>query len=480
MDETTIFSPNQTSPLVDSTPSVQSPSSPVPTIPTASIDPVPFYPKEEDSFFSSGKLVKVFLGILFVAIVVFVAAKIIFPLFSPKKSEAVTLTYWGLWEEGAVFQSLIADFERQNPSIKVSYVKQDNKQYRERVSTRVQNGTGPDIFRFHNTWLVELKNILLPMPSDTIRKEDFQKWYYPVASIDLVKNGAIYGVPLEIDTLALFTNTEALQAVGVSVPTSWEEFGKTARLLTVVGEDGKIKTAGAALGTFDNITHAPDIVSLLFLQNGADLRNLSQTTKNASDALEYYASFTKGDASVWDGTLEPSLLAFASGNLAMYFGYSWDIFSIKAINPNLAFDVSAVPHLPGRNITIASYWAEGVSSKSKHQKEALLFIKFLSQKETALKFYTQVAKTRVFGEPYARVDLAQLLSDNKLIYPFVAQGNDARSSFFVSDTYDNGLNEQVNGYLGNAVRSVLGNTSPESAVETLSKGVAQVLKQYGE
>lgn len=477
MDETTIFSPNQTSPPANTTSSTPVSKAPIPPAPSVSSTSLP---QEEQPFFSKGKLLKVFLGILFIAIVVFIAFKIILPRFSPKKTEPVTLSYWGLWEEPAVFQSLIADFERQNPDIKVSYVKQDNKQYRERLATRTENGTGPDVFRFHNTWLSELKDILLPFPSDTLRKEDFQKWYYPVATLDLVKNGAIYGVPLEIDTLALFTNTEALQAVGVSVPTSWEEFGKTARLLTVVDENGKIKTAGAALGTFDNITHAPDIISLFFLQNGADLRNLAQTSKNASDALEYYTSFTKGDASVWDGTLEPSMLAFASGNLAMYFGYSWDVFSIKAINPNLTFDVSVVPHLPGRNITVAGYWAEGVSSKSKHQKEALLFIKFLSQKETALKFYTQVAKTRVFGEPYARVDLAQLLSDNKLIYPFVAQGNDARSSFFASDTYDNGLNEQMNGYLGNAVRSVLGNTSPESAVETLSKGVAQVLKQYGE
>src|SRR5207244_1425991 len=108
----------------------------------------------------------------------------------------------------------------------------------------------------------------------------------------------------------------------------------------------------------------------------------------------------------------------------------------------------------------------GISNKSKHQKEALLFMKFLSQKDTMQKLYSQEAKTRLFGEPYARADLADLLRENTLVYPFVAQGKDAKSSFFISDTNDNGLNSQMNGYLGNAVRSVLGNTSPDSAVET--------------
>lgn len=36
----------------------------------------------------------------------------------------------------------------------------------------------------------------------------------------------------------------------------------------------------------------------------------------------------------------------------------------------------------------------------------------------------------------------------------------------------------MNTYLGNAIKSILENTSPETAVETLAKGVDQVIKQY--
>ncbi|MCL5438520.1 MAG: sugar ABC transporter substrate-binding protein [Patescibacteria group bacterium] len=430
--------------------------------------------------FSLANIIKIVLGIVVLVVIGFVIFQFVLPLFSKSKNEKVTLTYWGLWEEPSVFQGIISDFEKENPNIKVEYSKMDKKQYRERLVTRINSNTGPDIFRFHNTWLLELSKYLLPMSSDVTTTDEFKKNFYPVTQQDLIKNGAIYGIPLEIDTLSLFINTQIFKDAGAQTPKSWDDFIKTAKTLTVKDEKGKIKTSGAAIGTYDNIVHAPDIISLLFVQNGVDLYNISATSQKASDSLEFYTSFAKGGGSVWDSTLDSSTLAFANGSLAMYFGYSWDIFTIQALNKNLPFQVVAVPYLPDRKMTIASYWTEGVSVKSKHQKEAMLLMKFLSKKETEQKLFTEQSKTRLFGEPYARVDLADSLKNNTIVYPFVSQGSIAKSSFFASDTDDNGLNQQMNAYLGNAVRSILENTSPESAVETLSKGVTQVLKQYGQ
>lgn len=427
-----------------------------------------------------GRIFKAMLGLLFISAFVFIVFRFVLPIFVKSENETVTLSYWGLWEGENTMRSVISDFEKQNPTIKVMYAKQDVKQYRERIAVRMQSGTGPDVFRFHNTWLLQMSSMLLPLPNDVITKDEFQKVYYPVVLGDLTKNGAIYGITLGIDTFSLFVNSEIFRQAGVSVPANWQDFSRAARTLTVVDENGRIKTAGAAMGTFDNIAHAPDIVSLLFAQNGADIKNLQETSRSAIDTLDFYTSFAKDEGKVWDETLDPSLFAFAKGNLAMYFGYSWDVFSIKALAPQLSFEVVPVPHLPGREMTIASYWADGISVKSKHQKEALLFLKFLAKKETAQKLFSEASKTRLFGQPYARVELAESLKNNPLVYPFVVQAKDAVSSFFASDTFDNGLNAQMNGYLGNAVRAVLSNTSAETALETLAQGVSQVLKQYSQ
>lgn len=425
------------------------------------------------------KIIKGILGFFIVGIIIFLIFHFVIPQFSKNNNEKATLSVWGLWESDAIMKNVINDFQKENPNITIDYKKEDIKQqYRDKIVARVKNGTGPDIFLFHNSWLSEMSSLLLPFPSDVIQKDEFQKVYYPVVVSDLTKNGAIYGIPSGIDTLALFTNTEIFNQSGALVPSTWQDFGKTARSLTVKDENGKIKTSGSSLGTFDNVTHVADIISLLLVQNGADLYNLSNTSQNAIDAFDYYTDFAKNEGKVWDDTLDPSIVAFAKGNLAMYFGYSWDIFTIKAMNPNLSFKISPVPHLPGRNMTIVSYWSYGISEKSLHQKEALLFMNFLAKKETLQKLFTEESKTRLFGQPYARIDLAESLKSNSLVFPFVSQASDANSSFFASDTYDNGLNSQMNAYLANTVRSILNGSSTETAVDTLIKGVDQVLNQY--
>ena len=444
---------------IDSPPPPDLPSSPIPS--------------------TSFKILKIFLGIVIVIGIIFTVYNVVLPKLFPGQFNRVTLTYWGLLEDASTVAPIIADFTKEHPNIKIEYLKMDIDQYKDKLVTRSNNGNGPDIFRFHNTWVPQLSNLLLPLPKSVISIDDFSKNYYPVAKENLVKNGIIYGIPLEIDTLNLFINKDLFQAAGLKAPATWQDFDKDARQLTVKDENNNIKTAGAAMGTFSNVTHAPDIISMLFVQNSVNLNDMASNLSAADNALTFYTNYAKPSENVWDDTLDQSIKAFASGSLAMYFGYSWDFFTIKSLNSNLAFDIYPVPSLPGKNITIASYWVEGISSRSKHQEEAILFMRYLALKETAQKLFAEESKTRNFGEPYARVDLAENLSST-ISHPFVASAPSAVSSFFVDGTYDNGINSQMNNYLNIAIDSILKGSAPQTETETLSKGVSTVLKQYGQ
>jgi len=472
MDENSIFKPINTSP---NDAGVQ------PEIPVA--NPISFPPPPElPSAPPPSKLfgfLKILLGIVIVIGFFSLIYNMVLPKFFPGKINQVKLTYWGLLEDASTVTPIIADFEKLHPNIAITYSKEGLDQYKDRLTTRSNNGNGPDIFELHNTWVPELSGLLLPLPSSVLSKDDLSKNYYPVVKMDLVKNGAIYGVPLEIDTLNLFINRDLLQAAGLKAPTTWIDFMNFARQLTVKDDQGNIKTAGAAMGTFANVTHAPDILSMLLVQNGVNLNDMASNLPAAGDALSFYTSFATSQGNVWDDTLDESVKTFASGSLAMYFGYSGDFFTIKALNPNLAFDIYPVPSLPGQDMTIASYWVGGVSGKSKHQKEALLFLQYLTSKETEQKLFVQEAKVRNFGEPYARIDLASSLS-NSIAYPFVSSAPSAVSSYFISGTNDNGINSKMNSDLNVAVDSILKGGSSQAAAETLSKGVSQTLNQYGQ
>lgn len=435
------------------------------------------------SGFPIKKIISFIIGAAVVIALIVLIFIVILPQLSGGNDKNVNLTYWGVFEDTAPLEAAAAEFHQQNPNISVTIQKQDPKglgQYAERLKTRILNGTGPDVLRFHESWTSELYPFLLPLPQEVVSESELEKKYFPTIPATLKVNGAYYGIPIHFDSLALFINTDLFKSAGISTyPTTWDDLVNVARQLTVKDENGKITQSGAALGTYDNISHASDIISLLMVQNGADLTNLNgPAAKSASDALDFYTSFAKGDTKVWDDSLDNSKTAFEEGKVAMYIGFSWDIFELKAANPNLQFVIVPVPHLQTRNSTIASYWVEGVSAKTKHPKQAFSFLQFLTSKGTMEKLYAAESKTRSFGELYPRSDMTSLLKDNSLIYPFVSQGKDAVSSIFASDTYDAGVVDSLNKYMEDAVNSILNNnTSAASAVETLAAGVAQKLQQ---
>ena len=429
-------------------------------------------------------------AIVFIVLILIIFIGILSRLFGGGGNKGITnatLTYWGLWEESKTMQSTVGEFQKKYPGIKINYIKQDPQKYKERLITRIKNNTeAPDIFSFHNSWVPTLTsssdNVLLPLPQEVIKPDEFQKIYYPVILRDMTKNGAIYGLPQGVDVLALFINKDIFDAAGVKVPKTWEEFNTIVRQLTVKEKNGIIQTSGVALGTFDNVTHAPDIISLIMATNGIDLSSLEKQPEFVKESLLHYTSFAKGEEGVWSNSLGSSRDMFAQGKAAMYFGYSWDIFAIQAISKDLNFSVHPVPYLPTGSgsqtkITIASYWANGLSTQTKHQKEALLFIKFLSEKETMQKIFTEASKSRLFGMPYPRRDMASMLADDPILYPFVEQANNATSTIFSSDTNDTLYNSLLNDYLGNAVREIYAGGSVDTATKTFLQGVSQVQAQ---
>ena len=398
-----------------------------------------------------------------------------------KNESEVTLKYWGLWETASTIDQVIADYQKSKPNVKIIYEKKSPQQYRESLQSQISQGKGPDLFRFHNTWTPMLKDILAEVPNDVISQNDVKKNFYPTVSADLRNSqNKLVGVPLEIDGLGLFWNEDIFNAAGIIAPPStWRDLAQDAARLTVRGLSGNITTAGIALGTASNIDHFSDILGLMVMQNGGDLKLPTDTA--SADALNYYVNFAQGENKVWDETMPSSTIAFVGGNLAMYLGPSWRAIEIKNSNPLLKFKVAPVPQLEGGRVAWASYWAEGVSQKSVHQKEAWEFIKYLQQDETLIKLYTESVKSpgRYIGEPYPKVSMAPKLASDPIIGAYIADAPYMRSFPMASRTFDNGLNDQIIKAYEDAVNSAGRGTPAKSALETAANNISTILKRFG-
>ena len=394
-----------------------------------------------------------------------------------RAAKEATITYWGLWENDATLRSIIADFETKNPKIKVQYIKQSPKQYRERVQSAINRGEGPDIFRFHNTWVSMLRNQLALVPPTIMTPAEFTSAFFPVIANDLIAGQSIFGLPLMIDGLGLYINDDLFATAGVTPPTSWTEVLNMVPRLTVKN-GSTIVTSAIALGTATNVEHFSDILALMFLQNGASLTKL--VGKEAEETLTFYKKFADPSDPLftWNDSMDNSVAAFASGRVAMILAPSWRAHDIKVISPNLRFKIVPVPQLPGNSVAWASYLVEGVSSKSTYQTQSWEFLKYLTSAEVVSKLYTEQSKTRLFGEPYARVELANTITDDPFVGAYVKQALFARSFPLASRTFDNGLNDKLIKYLEDAVNGMATN-APSKVLETASAGFRQVLSTYG-
>jgi ABC-type glycerol-3-phosphate transport system substrate-binding protein len=434
--------------------------------------------------------------------IVVLLAGLIFGVLLPKSNKTgskgpVTITYWGLWEEANIMNSIIADFEAKNPDIKVNYKMNQKIDYRSRLAGRLTKTNMeedvPDIFRIHATWVPMFRDYLAAVPSTTVKNLEMDNDFFDSYKTDLKVGNQYVAIPLMYDGLALFYNKDLLESGQVGIPKSWWDLKSSASKLTVKDADEKIKVAGAALGLVDNVDHWSDILGLMMKQNGVDpLSSDANNIKKMEDVLKFYTIFRTEDQ-VWDESLPNSTQMFASGKLAFYFGPSWRVFNINDMNKNLRYDITTVPQLPTldsipsdqtnadaklTNIHWSSYWVEGVNSKSKYQKEAWKFLEYLASKEGLTKMYTTASQTRDFGEIYPRKSMASLISTNNKVKPFIGVADNASSWYLASDTYDDGLNDAMRKYFGDAINSLIKNNDMTETMTNLQNGVIQTKNKY--
>ncbi len=432
--------------------------------------PPPMYEENKKKYFIIAGGAIIFLLLLFL---------IFGTIFGKKKTPgSIKLTYWGLWEDKEVYDPLIKAYQKENPQITINYEKMAPQEYKDKLLARSKNGTGPDIFRFHNTWLPQINSIVTPLPKSVMTNSEFEKAFYKIHQQDLKVGDYYYGIPLTIDGLVLIYNDGLLKKAGIDTPpANWDEVIEAVGKLTVKDSSGQIITSGIALGTATNVENYSDIFGLMLVQNGGDLKKLDQP--EAAEALESYRKFAETPNDFWNDIMPNSIVAFAQEKVAMIIAPSWQVLTIKATNPDINVKVTTIPVVPGgKQVSLATYWVEGVSRYSKNQTEAWKFLKFLSEKDNQTKLYQVESQLRPFGEAYSRVDLASLLAQNQYLGAVIKQADYYISLPLASRTHDNGLNDEIIKYIENAINATAQGSSYSQALEAAKKGVDQVLLKY--
>src|SRR3972149_861432 len=147
----------------------------------------------------------IFLGVVGVIFVVFLA---VFFVGGRKTTEKINLTVWGV-DDALGCDYAISRYQKSHSNVRVKYTELAEETYEKELINALAAGRGPDIFMINNRWAVKHADKIISPPTEKITPSVFRELFPQVAEYDFLSSDEqIYGLPLSIDTLALFYNRD--------------------------------------------------------------------------------------------------------------------------------------------------------------------------------------------------------------------------------------------------------------------------------
>lgn len=287
---------------------------------------------------------------------------------------------WGEVGTGDWFRDGVAQFESQEPGVKVLDTLVPAGQYEEKILIDLAGGDPPDLAPVFTNMLPKLMDLGLLEPlDDYLSQTDWAENLLPVQSV-AQKDGKTYGIALTASPNGLIYNKELLDQAGVDVPTTPEEMLEAARKVKeVTGQFGY----GFGTRTADVLEAYIPLMQWAigfggdFSKDGVPTANDPKTIAG----LEYLKQFY--DEGLTPKGLDGPMLRkmFVEGKIAMLIDGPWAITYVQSEAPELYPSVGfAAPPTPTHAaITGGAFYTIPVDAK--HKEEAFALIAIYNQPE---------------------------------------------------------------------------------------------------
>jgi multiple sugar transport system substrate-binding protein len=266
----------------------------------------------------------------------------------------ITYTDWEPVDGAQIQETVIAEFQKKQPHITVSYEK-NPATYFEKIQTLLIAGTPPDAFALGQPDLIKLTaqnsvadlDAYLKADAKTVNAPDFFKAHFEAWRV----SGKQLGLPRDGGGVVVFYNKSMFDARNITPPANgytWDEWVDVAKRL--VQKDGP---GGQVHGATRN---GPADWLHWVWQNGgeflnADAKQSTLETRDAIDAIQYHADLIHRHGvmptlDTYGAGQEDAMGLFIQGKASMYFGLRSGMQRMRSIT---GFKLEAMPHPRRKN-----------------------------------------------------------------------------------------------------------------------------------
>lgn len=364
-----------------------------------------------------------FLGVI--GIIVFAASN--FATSSTDAQLTGTVKVWGTLPEKAVAKTFY-DYSQQMETYTLTYTQVAETDFYDKFIEATAKGEAPDLVLAGENLAVPLRNYFTEMTPANLSENTF-KSIFTRASYKLYGANGTFSVPVMVDPLVMYVNTNIMVNAGYNrPPETWVDLPVFVKQVVNLNKTNNIsETRAVAMGTFANVSYAKELLLslLLQLQNGVinryfdsksdgsvttytekfeSLLGFKDTNRRIDNApntelvFSYFASFINPnleDYYTWSRRAPVDRELFAAGNLALYFGLASDKAYIDTKNPNLRYELAMIPTPKASesqylNTGYVKVYNLAITKTAKNQFLAAKVVTDLSDKDNSLKLASAV------------------------------------------------------------------------------------------
>ncbi len=336
---------------------------------------------------------------------------------------AATISYsiWGDPQEIKNQQAIVDAFHVANPKITVKVTVSDWEPYWDKLLISITGGAAPDVFAMDGPLFPDYQSrgALLDLKPYIDRDGYDLSKLADQAVADFTTPTGQFGVPRDLNVVALYYNKKMFDAAGLTYPDEtwdWAKLTEVAKELTLRDAKGKV----TQWGFYTETTDMENYWSELVWQNGGEIISADHKTSlvgsdQAAAGIQFLQDLIWKDKVMPDASITDALGdAFEQGQAALEANGSWLVATHQAAG--IDFGIAPLPKGPAGQATSINPTGLVVYKGAKNPEAAWTFVKYLTSPAAQTKIMelkaSMPANKEVLAGPFATsFDGSKVLAD---------------------------------------------------------------------